>query len=73
MSTDMRLSWCHRTDAHGGVDSPRSSRFKVAIGRRSFNSSYVQVLGMASASKGAPTTNSVMGSNDGDGSEYIPR
>jgi hypothetical protein len=30
MSTDMRLSWCHRTDAHGGVDSPRSSRFKVA-------------------------------------------
>jgi hypothetical protein len=73
MSTDMRLSWCDRTNAHGGVDSPRSSRFKVVVGRRSSRSSYVQVLGMASGSEGAPTTNSVMGPNDGDGNEYIPR
>jgi hypothetical protein len=30
------------------------------------------VLGMASGSEGAPTTNSVMGPNDGDGNKYIP-
>jgi hypothetical protein len=44
MSTDRRLSWCYRMDAQGGVDSPRSSGFKVAVRRRSSGSSYVQVL-----------------------------
>jgi hypothetical protein len=28
LSTDRRLSWCDRTDAQGGVDSPRSSGFR---------------------------------------------
>ena len=55
------------------MDSPRSSGFRVAARRRYSSSSYVKVLGMASASEGAPTTNNVMRSNDGDGSEYIPR
>jgi hypothetical protein len=73
LRTDMRLSWCDRTDAQGGVDSPRSSRFKVIVKRISSSLSYVQVLGMAPGSEGAPTTNSVMGPDDGDGSEYIPR
>jgi hypothetical protein len=31
------------------------------------------VLRLALGSEGAPTANSVMGSDDGDGSEYIPR
>jgi hypothetical protein len=43
MSTCRRLSWCDRTDAQGGVDSPRSSRFEVVVRRRSSSSSYVQV------------------------------
>jgi hypothetical protein len=73
LRTDMRLSWCDRTDAQGGVDSPRSSRFKVIVKRISSSLSYVQVLGMAPGSEGAPTTNSVMAPDDGDGSEYIPR
>jgi hypothetical protein len=41
LSTSKRLSWCDRTDAQGGVDSPRSSGFKVAFRRRSFGSSFV--------------------------------
>jgi hypothetical protein len=31
------------------------------------------VLRMALGSEGDPTTNSMMGSNDDDGSEYFPR
>jgi hypothetical protein len=69
----MRLSWCDQTDSRGGMDSPRSSRFKVVVKRRSSSLSYVQVLGMASGFEGSPTMNSVMGPDDGDGSEYIPR
>jgi hypothetical protein len=55
------------------VDSPRSSGFKVVVRRRSSSSSFVQVLRMASGSKGAPTERSVMEPDDGDGSEYISR
>jgi hypothetical protein len=67
LSTDRRLSWCDRTKAQGGVDSPRSSGFRVVVRRRSSGSSYVQVLGLAPGSEGAPTANSVMGPDDGDG------
>jgi hypothetical protein len=73
LSTGRRLSWCDRTDAQGGVDSPRSSGFRVAVRRMSYGSSSVQVLKMAPGSEGAPTANNVMGPDDGDGSEYIPR
>jgi hypothetical protein len=73
LSTNRRLSWCDRTDALGGVDSPRSSGFRVAFRRMSSGSSSVQVLRMAPGSKGAPTTNSVMGLDDDDGNEYFPR
>jgi hypothetical protein len=73
LSTDRRLSWCDRTDAQGGVDSPRSSGFRVVVRRMSSGSSSVQVLRMAPGSEGAPTEHSVMGPDDGDGSEYIPR
>jgi hypothetical protein len=72
LSTKRRLSWCDRTDAQGGVDSPRSSGFRITIKRISSSSSYVQVLRMAPSSEGAPTENSVMGPDDGDGNEYIP-
>jgi hypothetical protein len=41
LSTDMRLSWCDRTDAQGGVDSPRSSGFQVTVRRRYSSLSYV--------------------------------
>jgi hypothetical protein len=73
LSTGRRLSWCGRTNAQGGVDSPRSSGFRVAVRRRSSSSSSVQVLRMAPGSEGAPTEHSVMGPDDGDGSEYFPR
>jgi hypothetical protein len=73
LSTGRRLSWCDRTDAQGGVDSPRSSGFRVAVRRMCFGSSYVHVLRMAPDSEGTPTANSVMGPNDNDGSEYFPR
>ena len=55
------------------MDSPRSSGFKVPVKRMSSGSSYVQVLRMAPGSKGPPTEHSVMGLDDGDGSEYISR
>jgi hypothetical protein len=61
LSTGGRLNWCDPTDAPGGVDSPRSSRFRVAIRRMSFGSSFVQVLRMAPGSEGAPTEYCVMG------------
>jgi hypothetical protein len=73
LSTGRRLIWCDRTDAQGGVDSPRSSGFIVAVRRRSSSSSSVQVLRISPGSEGAPTKHSVMGPDDGDGNEYIPR
>jgi hypothetical protein len=73
LSTGRRLSQCGRTNAQDGVDSPRSSGFRVASRRRSSSSSFVQVLRITPGSEGAPTEHSVMGPNDGDGSEYIPR
>jgi hypothetical protein len=72
LSTHRRLNWCDQTDAQGGVDSPRSSGFRVVVRRRSSSSSYVQVLRLVPGSEGAPTANNVMGPNDGDGNEYIP-
>jgi hypothetical protein len=54
------------------VDSPRSSGFKVAVRRRSYGSSFVQVLRLAPIAEGAPIANSVMGPDDGDDSEFIP-
>jgi hypothetical protein len=47
MSTDRKLSWCDRIDAQGGVDSPRSSGFRIIVRRMSSSSSFVQVLRMA--------------------------
>jgi hypothetical protein len=73
LSTGRRLSWWDRTKAQGGVDSPRSLGFKVVVKRRPFGSSFVQVLGLAPSSEGAPTANSEIGLDDGDGNEYIPR
>jgi hypothetical protein len=35
LSTNRRLSWCDRTDAQSGVDSPRSLGFRVVVKRRS--------------------------------------
>jgi hypothetical protein len=72
LSTDMRLNWCDPTKAQGGVDSLRSSGFKVVARKRSSGLSSVQVLRLAPGLEGDPTTNSVMGPDDGDGSEYIP-
>jgi hypothetical protein len=72
LSTDRRLSWCGRTNAQGGVDSLRSLGFQIVVRKRYSSSSYVQVLRMAPCSEGAPTKHSVMGPDDGDGSEYFP-
>jgi hypothetical protein len=72
LSTGRRLNQCGQTNARDGVDSPRSSGFRVALRRRSSSSSSVQVLRIAPGSEGAPTEHSVMGPDDGDGSEYIP-
>jgi hypothetical protein len=72
LRTGRNISWCGRTNAHDGVDSPRSLRFLVAFRKRYSSSSYVLVLRMALGSKGAPTEHSVMGPDDGDDSEYIP-
>jgi hypothetical protein len=55
------------------VDSPRSSRFWVSSRRRSSSSIFVQVLRITPGSKGSPIEHSVMGPDDGDGNEYIPR
>jgi hypothetical protein len=46
LSTGRRLSWCDRTDAQGGMDSPRISGFIVAIRKMSSGLSSVQVLRM---------------------------
>jgi hypothetical protein len=69
LSTGRRLNQVDRTNAQDEV----SSWFQDVARRRSSSSSYVQVLKMAPGSKGAPTEHSVMGPDDGGGSEYIPR
>jgi hypothetical protein len=69
LSTGRRLNQVDRTDAQDEV----SSGFREVARRRSSSSSSVQVLRMAPGSEGAPTEHSVMGPDDGDGSEYIPR
>jgi hypothetical protein len=53
------------------VDSPRSSGFQVASRRRYSSLSYVQVLRITTGLEGSPRNHSLMGPNDGDGSEYI--
>jgi hypothetical protein len=72
LSIDRRLCWCDLTKAQGGVDSPRSSWFKVVVGR-SFGSSSVQVLRLTQGLEGAPTAKNVMGPDDGDDTKYISR
>jgi hypothetical protein len=72
LSTGRRLSQCGRTNAQDGVDSPRSSGFRVVSRRKSSSSRYVQVLRITPGSEGAPTENNVMGPNDGYGNKYIP-
>jgi hypothetical protein len=69
LSTGRRLSQVDRTDAQDEV----SSGFREVARRRSSSSSSVQVLWMAPGSEGAPTEHSMMGPDDGDGNEYIPR
>jgi hypothetical protein len=73
LSTIRRLVWCDRTDAQGGVNSPRSSGFRVASRSISSTLSYLQVLMMDPCSVGYPTEQIVMGPDDRDGSKYIPR
>jgi hypothetical protein len=69
LSTGRRLGQVDRTNAQDEV----SSRLQDVVKRRSSSSSFVQVLRMAPGSEGAPTEHSVMGPDDEDGSEYIPR
>jgi hypothetical protein len=69
MSTGRRLSQVDRTNAQDEV----SLGFQDVARRRSSSSSSMQVLRMAPGLEGAPTEHSVMGPDDGDGSEYIPR
>ena len=77
LSTGRRLSQHERTNAQEwGIDSPRSSGFRVVARRLSSDSSSVQVVALLPGSEGAPTTNSVMDFRMGpvdDGSEYLPR
>jgi hypothetical protein len=72
LRTGRRLSWCDRTNSQGGVDSPRSSGFRLVFKRRSFGSSSMHVLGLAPGSGRAPTVNNVMEPDDGDGRKYFP-
>ena len=76
LSTSRRLSQHERTSAQEWrIDSPRSSRFKVAARRLSSDSSSMQVVALVPGSEGAPTANSVMDLRTGhvdDGSEYLP-
>ena len=78
LSTGRRLIQNERTNAQEwGIDSPRSSGFRVAAKRLSLDSSSVQVVALVSGLEGAPTMNNVMDlrtrPDDDDGSEYIPR
>ena len=69
LSTGRRLSQVDRTNAQDEV----SSGFREVARRRSSSLNFVQVLWMALGSEGAPTEHNLMGPDDGDGSEYIPR
>ena len=61
LSTSRRLIQHERTKAQEcGIDSPRSSRFRVAARRLSSNSPSVQVVALVPGLEGAPTANSVM-------------
>jgi hypothetical protein len=51
LSTNRRLSWCDRTKAQGGVDSPRSSGFRVVVRRRSSSLSLCRCLGWLQVQK----------------------
>jgi hypothetical protein len=69
LSTGRKLSQVDRTDAQDEV----SSGFQEVARRRSSSSSSVHVLWIAPGSEAAPTEHSVMGPDDGDDGEYIPR
>ena len=69
LSTGRRLIQVDQTDAQDEV----SLGFREVARRRSSSSSSVQVLWMAPSSEGASTEHSMMGPDDGDGNEYIPR
>jgi hypothetical protein len=68
LSTGRRLNQVDRTNAQ---DEVSSGFWEVAM-RRSSSSSSMHVLWMDLGSEGDPTEHSVMGPDDGDGSEYIP-
>ena len=76
LSTGKRIGqyeWINAQDWR--MDSPRSSRFRVASRRLSSDSSSVQVVALVPGSGGAPTTNNVMDLRKvvvDDGSEYLP-
>jgi hypothetical protein len=63
--------WSNQCSEWSGFS--KELRVRVAVRRRSSSLSSVQVLRMAPGSEGAHTEHSVMGLDDGDGSEYIPR
>jgi hypothetical protein len=65
LRTGRRLSQVDRTNAQDGV----SLGFQDVSRRRSSSSSYVQVLRMAPDSEGSPKEHSVMGPDDGGGSD----
>jgi hypothetical protein len=69
LSIGRRLCQIDQTNAQDEV----SLGFREVFRRRSSSSSFVQVLRMAPSSEGASTEHSVMGPDDGDGNEYIPR
>jgi hypothetical protein len=69
LSIVRRLIQVDRTNAQEEV----SSGFQDVAGRRSSRLSFVKILNMAPDSKGDPTEHIVMGPDDGDGNEYIPR
>ena len=77
LSTGRRFSQHERTNAQEwGIDSPSSSRLRVAARRLSLDSSSVQIVALVPGSEGAPAGNSVMDLRMGpvdDGSEYLPR
>jgi hypothetical protein len=69
MRTGRRLIQVDRTNAQDEV----SSGFREVSRRRSSSLSSVQVLRMAPGSEGASTEHGMMGPDDGNGNEYIPR
>ena len=69
LSTGRRLSQVDRVDSQDEV----SLGFREVARRRYSSSSYVHVLRMAPGLEGASTKHNMMGPDDGDGNEYIPR